>query len=293
RLLRKVQEKVTGISAEFNLPPFRAKSFRHWLDDHRAPDGAGEQGEVVLFSTCSVDWNFPSTGRAAVQVLEHNGFAVLFPQEQTCCGMPNLDGGDIESATAKAERNVATLHAHVSKGRPVVVPGPTCSYVLRHEYPTLLGEGRQDVRTVAENTWDLMEYLQKLMKDEVLDRGFEVPLGRVGYHVPCHLRAQKVGFPAQRILKKVPDTEIERVEQCSAVDGTWGMKAQFFELGRKYAETLVGDMKDAGFEVVATDCPLAGLRLAQELGVEPYHPVELLNRAYGLPEVRDHEDAKP
>jgi glycerol-3-phosphate dehydrogenase subunit C len=285
-LLRKVQERVTGISSEFALPPFAPQSFRAWLDGHQAGARAGEAGEVVLFATCTVDFHLPWAGRAAVQVLEHNGFAVLFPEAQTCCGMPNMDGGDVDAARAKAERNVKALYPHVKAGRPIVSPGPTCSYVLRHEYPGLLGE-REDVRAVADATSDLMELLLRLLREKRLSRTFEHSLGRVAYHVPCHLRAQKVGFPTQRILAKVDGTDVERVEQCSAVDGTWGMKAQYFELGKRYAKKLVDEVEDIEYDAVATDCPLAGQRLAQELGAPPFHPIELLNRAYGLPPVRD------
>src|SRR4051812_23952477 len=138
KLLRKVQEKATGISAEFNLPPFAKQPLRSWFDKHQAGAHSGEQGEVVLFSTCTTDFNMPSTGIAAVQVLEHNGLRVHFPKEQTCCGMPNLDGGDMPAALDKAKANVAALYPFVARGLSVVVPGPTCSYVLKKEYPELL-----------------------------------------------------------------------------------------------------------------------------------------------------------
>ena len=70
------------------------------------------------------------------------------------------------------------------------------------------------------------------------------------------------------------------------MDGTWGMKAQYYELGRKYAQKLVDGVKDLGVvSAVATDCPLSGQRLAQELDTVAMHPIELLNRAYGLPSV--------
>jgi glycerol-3-phosphate dehydrogenase subunit C len=288
RLARKAQELVTGISADFNVPPFAREPLRNWMDDHRAADRAGQKGEVVLFATCTVDWNLPAAGRAAVQVLEHNGYAVALPKQQTCCGMPNLDGGDVAAAQAKAEINVAALAPHVRAGRKVVVPGPTCSYVLRKEYPELLGH-REDAELVAKNTFDLMELLRELLKAKELDLEFKQPLGKVAAHVPCHLRAQKIGFPAWQVLKKVPDTEVTRVEQCSAVDGTWGMKAQYYELGRKYAKKLIDEVRETAFDYVATDCPLSGLRLEQELGAPAYHPIELLNRAYGLPSVRDDE----
>jgi glycerol-3-phosphate dehydrogenase subunit C len=225
----------------------------------------------------------PTTGIAAVQVLEHNGLRVHFPTEQTCCGMPNLDGGDVGAALEKAKRNVETLYPFVEKGMSVVVPGPTCSYVLKKEYAELLGTA--EAKAVAAKTFDLMEFLRKRMQASQLKREFKQPLGRIAYHAACHLRAQKIGAPGRILLSKVPDTEIDVIEECSAVDGTWGMKAQYYELGRRYAQKLVDGLENVPYDAVASDCPLSGQRIAKELATECFHPIELLNRAYGLPDV--------
>jgi len=283
RLVRKVQEHVAGISAEFHLPPFARETLRNWFGSHTPQPDAGTRGDVVLFSTCQSDYNMPTTGIAAVQVLEHNGLRVHFPSEQTCCGMPNLDGGDMPAALAKAQRNVETLYPFVAKGMSVVVPGPTCSYVLKKEYAELLGTA--EAKAVAANTFDLMEFLRKRLQAAELKREFPTPLGRIAYHAACHLRAQKIGAPGRILLSKIPGTEIDVVEECSAVDGTWGMKAQYYELGRKYAQKLVAGLRHVPYDAVASDCPLSGLRIAKELSTQCYHPIELLNRAYGLPDV--------
>jgi glycerol-3-phosphate dehydrogenase subunit C len=282
RLVRTAQEKTAGISAKFNLPPFARVSLRNWFDKHTPNAEAGTLGDVALFSTCTSDYNMPTTGIAAIQVLEHNGLRVHFPKAQTCCGMPNLDGGDMNSAIEKAKQNVDALYPLVAKGMSVVVPGPTCSYVLKKEYPELLGT--DEAKAVAANTFDLMEFLRKRFQANQLKKEFPKSLGKLAYHAACHLRAQKVGFPGRILLSKVPGTEVDTVDECSAVDGTWGMKAQYYELGRRYAQKLVRGLS-GDYDAVASDCPLSGLRIAQELGVVCYHPIELLNRAYGLPEV--------
>ena len=139
-------------------------------------------------------------GQAAVQVLEHNGFNVIFPKGQTCCGMPNLDGGDVSAAQAKARANVEALFPYVDDGLKVVALQPTCGYVLKHDYPTLLGT--EQARKVAEQTLDVMEFLRGLQRDKTLNMNFTQPLGKVAYHAPCHLRAQKVGFPAAQIFRR-------------------------------------------------------------------------------------------
>jgi glycerol-3-phosphate dehydrogenase subunit C len=278
-LLRKVNEKALGISSEFPPPPFAPKKLETWLAKHEPLAGAGKAGTVALFATCLGDYNFPRVAAASVRVLEKNGFTVVRPAQE-CCGMPNLDGGDIEAAKAKARFNVKQLLPFVEAGQPVVVCGPTCSYTMKKEWPELLGT--EAARKVAASTFEIMEFVEKLRRDKALDKDFTSGLGKVAYHAACHLRAQKIGTPGARILGLLPDTEVEVVEKCSAVDGTWGMKAQHYEMGRKYAQKLVRGIEDAEAKVVVTDCMLSALRIEKENGVRPLHPAEALARGYGI-----------
>jgi glycerol-3-phosphate dehydrogenase subunit C len=279
RLVRKVMEKTAGISSEFLLPPFGAVSFDGWLRKHEPLEEAGKAGTVALFATCLNDYNFPSVAANAVRVLEKNGFSVVRPR-QTCCGMPNLDGGDVAAAKEKAALNVESLVKEVDAGRTIVVPQPTCGYTIKKEWPTLLGT--PEARRVAAGTLDLMELLDRLRKEKKLHLVFAKSLGKVAYHAACHLRAQKVGIPGARVLGKVPDTEVEIVEQCSAVDGTWGMKAQYYEMGRRYAQKMVRAIDGAQAQMVVTDCSLSARRIEQENGKAPLHPIEALAEAYGV-----------
>lgn len=293
RLLRKVQEQVTGISAEFPLPPMARQSFPAWFAEHPVAADAGEHGEVALFATCYGDYNLPAVPEAAVRVLEHNGYRVFVPgvarrgatldEEElrlTCCGMPNLDGGDVEGFLAKVKRNILALLPHVRKGRRIVVVGPTCGYTMKKEWPEYLPT--PEAKEVAAATVDMMEFLVQLGREKKLKREFKEGLGKVAYHAACHLRAQKIGFPGARVLGVIPGTEVRVIEECSAVDGTWGMKAAHYETGRRYAQKLTAGVGAAEAEVVVSDCSLAGLRVLKETGARVIHPVEALARAYGL-----------
>ncbi len=280
QLLRKVQEKLTGVSAEFPLPPLAPEPFPAWFAKHEPEPGAGQAGTVVLFATCYGNFNTPSVPRAAVRVLEHAGYAVELVGE-TCCGMPNLDGGDVARFVAKVEGNVAALLPKVEAGALVLVPQPTCAYTMKrewHEYvPT------DATKKVASAVRDLMGFVESLRKQGALPVESAGSLGRVSYHAACHLRAQKIGFPAARVLgRALPDTHVQIVQECSAVDGTWGMKAEHYETGRRYAEKLVTAVGEAEPDLIATDCGLSALRLARETGREVVHPIEALARAFGL-----------
>jgi len=279
RLVRKAMSAVAGIAEQFPVPPFGETSLAKWMAHHEPLASAGTRGTVALFATCLCDYNFPRVGAAAVRVLEKNGWNVVRP-EQTCCGMPNLDGGDVDAARAKARANVASLLREVEQGRRIVTLQPTCGYMLRKEWPELVGT--EDARKVAAAGIDVMELLEAQRRDKTLVRDFERGLGKVAYHAACHLRAQKIGYPALRVMNALPDTEVEMVEQCSAVDGTWGMKTQHYEMGRRYAQKLVRGVDQVGPAHVVSDCALASRRIEGESGRAPLHPVEAMAIAYGI-----------
>jgi glycerol-3-phosphate dehydrogenase subunit C len=282
RLVRKVAEKVTGISAEFPLPPLASETFTSWFEAHSPAPEAGSAGEVVLFQTCYGEFNFPSVPEAAVRVLEKNGFKVSLPAGLTCCGMPNLDGGDLEAAKKKMQHNVELLLPYARQGLPIVVPGPTCGYTMKKEWPVYLGT--EEAAKVAKSTLDLMEFIDGLRKQKKLNKGFARGYGRVAYHAACHLRAQKIAIPGARVLSQLPDTDVRIIERCSAVDGTWGMKARFYDEGARYAEKLAraidDERDDEGTITAVTDCSLAALRIKKQNGLLAKHPIELLAEAY-------------
>lgn len=243
---------------------------------------SASQPRAILFTTCFVEYSEAHTARAAVEVLEHSGVAVENGYE-ACRGAPFLHGGDLESARKNAAKVVAGLIERVREGVPVVVPGPTCSYQLKNEYPELLGT--DDARAVAAATLDLGEFIFKLAAAKTLKRDFARKLGRIAYHLPCHLKAQSIGFRSLQLLGLVSD-DVQLVDACSGVDGTWGMKARWWEKSQKIAGRMVIEIQSAEPERIATDCPLAALRIRERTGREAVHPVVLLAEACGFGSAR-------
>src|SRR5438046_115281 len=180
-------------------------------------------------------------------------------------------GGRSSARNAKtADRaSAAGLAAAVREGRTIVVPGPTCSYMLKQEYPWL--DGGDDAKLVARNTRDLFEFLAALHAEGKLDTRFTQPVGAVTYHVPCHLRAQNIGHKSADVLRLIPGATVDVVEKCSAVDGTWGFKAQYHELSLKLAKPLFDAITRADATVTESDCPHAAIPIAQGPGRQPKH----------------------
>jgi len=282
RAVRLLMEKTTGIDRRFVMPTYERAPVSPGLARRAAGRASGaaaaDAERVVLFTTCFVEYSEARTAEAAVAILEHNGVEVEAGYE-ACCGAPFLHGGDLASARRNAERVVAGLAPRVRAGRRIVVPGPTCSYQIKHEFPALVPT--DDARLVAESTLDLGEYVFKLAAAKKLDRGFAKKLGRIAYHLPCHLKAQNVGFRSKQILGLVSD-EVVMVDACSGVDGTWGMKARHYEQSLAICASLMEAIENAEPERVATDCPLAALRIKERTGRDAVHPIVLLREAYGF-----------
>lgn len=275
---RALMEALLGISREKNLPDFAGESFESWLRRTGIPPAPAEPAaKVVLFHTCFVNYYNPAPGRAAVEVLARNRCEIASPA-QNCCGMPALDGGDVAFAQKLARANVASMLPLVRQGYKIAAINPSCSLMMRREYPELLdsAEGREIAGAVV----DTNELLYAMRRKGKFDREFRSTPGKVAYHVPCHLKAQNIGFRSRDLIRSIPGAEVVTVDACTAHDGTWAMKKEFFALSMKWGEKAFDGMRRAEAQVMATDCPLAAIQIEQAIGTRPSHPLEILARAY-------------
>ena len=278
RLQRVLMEKTLGVHRDKILPEFAPESFERWFQRNESGLALkGDAGKVAYFFTCFVNNNHPDLGRDAIKVLQKNACTVRCPK-QNCCGMPALENGDVPFAKQQAERNVGAFLPLVRQGYKVVTSGPSCSLMMRKQYGPLLGT--PEAREFAAAVQDTCEYLFELKRNDRLNREFRSTPGRIGYHVPCHLRCQNIGFRSRDMMKLVPGTAIELVERCTAHDGTWAMKKEYFQLSLQVGKAAFDGLRRTEADVWATDCPLAAIQFEQALGRRPIHPIQVLARAY-------------
>lgn len=281
-LLRKVIEKTAGISSVRLLPPYAKQRFSTWFAKRPRVRLERRQGQVAVFPTCLVEYQRPAVGQDLVKVYERNGIECSVVTDAGCCGAPWLHSGDVKHFTKVAADNVAALAAEVRAGRDIVVPQPTCGYVLKQDY--LAYVGGDDARLVAEHTYDACEYLMKVHKGEgtSLDTEFhgEVPAS-IAYHTPCHLKAQNIGLKS-RDLMKLTGATIKVVQQCSGIDGMWGLRAENAEISVPIAKKLAAEIAKTGCATIAGDCHLANNAITEQTGAEPLHPLQVVARAYGI-----------
>jgi glycerol-3-phosphate dehydrogenase subunit C len=277
-LHRVVMEKLLGIHRDKKLPEFAGETFEKWLQKNPLPAQPKEpSAKVLLFPTCFVNYYNPAPAKAAIKVFQKNNAAVTCTK-QNCCGMPALDGGDMAFAQKQARANVDAMLPYIRDGWKVVALNPTCSMTMRHEYLDIL-EG-DDVKEFAKGVVDPGELLWQLKADEKFSRDFKTTPGTISYHVPCHLKAQSVGFRSRDLMRLIPGSKIATVDACTAHDGTWAMKTEFFEESMKWGKKAFDGMTAPEPDVMATDCPLAAVQIEQGTGKRPIHPMEVLARAY-------------
>ena len=286
RLVRRVMELVAGVHRDRHVLHFTGDTFPRWFSRRAQPGLVTEsKRKVALFSSCLVNYQATDIGKATVQVLEKNGVHVVVPEQQ-CCGMPNFDIGDTDAIQQAAKANVASLHPWVAQGYDVVVPTASCSLMLKREYPELSPD--EQTKQVAERTFDVCEYLMAMKKSGQLATDFPVNPGRIAYQIPCHLRDQNIGFKSRELME-CAGAKVEVIEQCAGHDGSWSAKQAFFPLSMKIAGKAVRAIEQVQADLVATDCPLAGLQLDQARTAEhsngkaARHPIQIVRDAYGLP----------
>jgi glycerol-3-phosphate dehydrogenase subunit C len=286
RFVRGLLHIAVGIHRDRQLVRFHSQTFpalwkRTYGSGRPALNSAQERvGKVALFSACLVNYHCPEIGDATVAVLNKNGIEVILPEQQ-CCGMPYLDIGDLAGIKQKAAFNLRTLEGLIRQGYEVVTRVPSCSLMLKREYPDLLKSDQ--ARSVSKHTFDVCEYLINLKRQGKLNATFQRRPVRIAYQVPCHLRDQNIGLKSKELMELTGAT-VEVVERCTGHDGTWAVKKEFYDLSMKIAEKTVRQLKDCGADLVVSDCPLAALQLDQAGGHASLtlHPIQIVKQAYGM-----------
>jgi glycerol-3-phosphate dehydrogenase subunit C len=274
-------EKIVGIHRDKLLPDFASSTFEKWAESEGLVKDS-KDAEVVLFQTCYVQNNEPEIGRDTVEVMKKNQVRIQCEKGLECCGMPRWESGDLDGLRKQAKANIEKLLPHVEAGAKVVAINPTCSMMMRREYPELVAkEDQEDAKKLASAVMDPSEYLWSIRDQERFNTDFKSTPGMsVGYHAPCHLRAQAVGFKGRDLMRKIPGVVPKMVMECCGHDGTYAMKTEGFEPSQRIGKKAFEGMKDSASEIWATDCPLAAIQFQQHAGVKPMHPMTVLARAY-------------
>ncbi|MSO71106.1 MAG: glycerol-3-phosphate dehydrogenase [Alphaproteobacteria bacterium] len=289
-LTRPALEAIAGIDRDAALPKFHSRTFVSEAAEPLAPNvrAPGYGRQALLFATCFVNYNDPAIGRAARAVLAHNGVAVeaSYPG---CCGMPQLEQGNIARVADSAARVAKVLRPALDAGLAVIAPIPSCALMLKFEWPLILPDN-DDVRGLAKATRDLPQYLMELAKSPGLAPGLKPLPGGVTMQLACHARAQNMGAKAAELLRLIPEIELTVIERCSGHGGAWGVLKDNFSTALKIGQPVAAKAASETRKYLVSECPLAAEHIRQgierldaaKMPARSWHPIELMALSYGL-----------
>ena len=284
---RRLMESTLGVHQDRVLPEYSSATFRSKAkpdSSYSVRDGKTTPGKVALFSTCYVNYNEPGLGHDLLAVLAHNRVPTMVVEKEACCGMPKLELGDLGAVEKLKDANIPVLARLADEGYAILTAVPSCTLMFKQELPLLFPDDRR-VAAVSKAMFDPFEYLILRNKDGLLNTEFTHSLGKVSYHVPCHLRVQNMGQKTREMLELVPNTKVNTVERCSGHDGTWGVKKEFFAESMKIGRPVFKRMAEEEPDYISSDCAIAGRHIEQGMGetkARKEHPITLIRIAYGL-----------
>jgi glycolate oxidase iron-sulfur subunit len=283
--IAKLAEKLPGRLAamESLLPPVSVKDAFATLP--RVTPAAGERrGRVALLTGCVQDVFFHRVNAATVRVLAAEGYDVVVPRDQQCCGALELHSGREEPALVRARRTIDTFE--ILGVDAVVTNVAGCGSSMK-EYGHLLADNAEWASRAARFSASVKDVHEVLADGEPRARRNPVR-ARVAYHDACHLgHAQKVRAQPRAVLRSIPGVELvdlPEAELCCGSAGIYNMVAPdaAAELGARKAANVASTEPD----IVVTANPGCLLQIGKHLtGDAPLlHPVQLLDASIrGVP----------
>ncbi|HMH52358.1 MAG TPA: heterodisulfide reductase-related iron-sulfur binding cluster [Candidatus Acidoferrum sp.] len=264
------------------LPSIPARSERRKLPPRIAAEGE-RRGRVALLEGCIQSVVFGAHNRATARVLALNGWEVVTPRAQGCCGALNAHGGDHAGALDLARRTIDAFDG--CQADAIVVNTSGCGAHMKAYGTLLAGDPRYRERAerFARSVRDVSEFLAGAPL-----RGPLAPVPMtVAYHDPCHVvHGQKIRTEPRRLLAQIPGLKlVDLVESdwCCGSAGIYNLTQP--EMAERLLERKVRHVVATGAEAVVTANPGCILQIQQGLrargvDVKVLHIVELLDRAY-------------
>jgi len=288
RLLRNSQlkwlvETILRIDRRRELPGYESSTFRQWFKEHPSKGQkkvVSTRNRVAYFYGCYINTNEVDVGKAAVQVLQANGFEVTLPP-QRCCGIPMLGNGDFKGARKMGLFNVPSLLHAIDSGSDIVFSSTSCGYMIKHEYSRLLSIPKAE--EVSQHLHDLFEFLRNLKEAGGFNANFKELSLKAAYFAPCHLRALGIGLPALEILRLIPGLKIDNIEaDCCGMGGTFGFKKEKYEISQEIGKDLLEAIDRLKPEIILSDCEGCRMQIRYLTGLKVLHPIQVLRDALVL-----------
>ncbi|MCC6531269.1 MAG: FAD-binding protein [Burkholderiales bacterium] len=296
--LAAASERLLGFSARRKLPQWRRDRYRDQeltrqpvlaeiLGAGREQPGAGAaHREVVLLVDTFNRYFEPENVRCAIGVLQHAGYRVhlaraLDAAGPLCCGRTYLAQGMLEAARAQLRRLLAALAPYVERGIPVIGLEPSCLLSLRDELLALVPARESGVFSLDAYLFE--EFLDAQAQSGRIELALKpLPQRHALLHGHCHQKAFDVMASVERVLRLVPELEIEPVtSSCCGMAGAFGYEAEHYDISMRMAEaSLLPRVRAAGPDtLLVADGTSCRQQIRDGAGREAVHVARVLHAA--------------
>ncbi len=275
---KKIFQKM-GISTDLPFPKFSFRTMRRGKKSF-----SKGRKKVAFVYGCFINFYRPDIGRKIIRLLAAMNVDVVLPP-QWCCGLPALGNGNLTLAEYFAKKNAESLSNYIDAGYDVIYTCTSCGLCLLHDYPGILKipQGKK----IAENSYDLHEYIINLINEGYAKPEFQEVRRNIAYHIPCHLRALKIGYPAQKLMSLVPGLECKILDDaCCGLSGSYGFKKENSSTAVQIGNLAVSFIRKTGMDNIVSDCGSCRMQLGGLSGMTALDPAEILCESLGISEPR-------
>jgi glycolate oxidase iron-sulfur subunit len=267
---------------ETMLPAIPSATERRAIAPETAPL-SDPHGQVAILTGCVMPELLPQVNQATVRVLSINGYRVLAPVAQRCCGALQAHAGELDKARELARHAITVFEA--TKAEWIVVNSAGCGATMK-TYGHLLADDAA-FATRAARFSDRVRDISEILAAKPLRQPLKPMPIRVAYDDPCHLlHGQKVSAPPRDILRQIPQLQLVDVPEndwCCGSAGIYNLVHP--DMARTLLDRKIAHLASVQPQMVATGNPGCILQLRQGvarhgLNIKIVHPVEILAQAY-------------
>jgi L-lactate dehydrogenase complex protein LldF len=260
--------------------PFLTQAY---VKGHRL-ENVEAKAHCVLYGGCLLNYVYPETGVAVIEVLEKLGYAVAFPEGQVCCGAPARYAGDRGSAVTMAEKNVMVL---ANTEGPIIYACPTCGMYLAELFPGMVAPGHihEMAEEIAKRTVGFGDFIARHVQDAFFEKGpmFEA---KITYHESCHMRQNAGGLNhIRQLIKGIKGAELVEMknpESCCGFGGSFTI--DFPDVSLSIAKRKAEDIIETRADYVVSDCLACTYQIGRMLKrlkspIQVLHIADLISRS--------------
>lgn len=274
---------AAGLNKRRLVPNLTTSPLRAKLPRINKAETPKSKGRVLFFTGCTLNYMYPEAGEAVIRILTGNGYDVIMPEEQCCCGAPAFISGDADTGRVLAEQNTRAFSAE--QYDHIVTGCGTCGTALQSEYKFLLEESPLlgEWNKLSAKVIDIAQFVVRYCD---MSKFGTLSL-KITHHDACHLiRGMSVSAEPRQIFRAIPGlqlVEMQDADRCCGCGGSFS--AVYYDLSRQINDKKIDNIEATKMDYVVAGCSACRMHIADGLSqrnspVKFLHTAEVIAMAY-------------